>query len=90
MEWYNTSEQFMRQMNDFQRTTFENWSSMFPGTQNFSMSSYRDNLNKALSFQESLLSNSLEVQAQLSRMYIDTQKQFLQGYFNILRNWYNY
>lgn len=86
MYWYNSSEQFFRQVSDLQRMTYENWVSTLPSMQSFSTSNYRDNFNKALSFQETLLSNSLELQAQLTRVYVDNQKQFWESYFKVLRN----
>ncbi len=86
MDWFSTSEQIFRQVSDLQRAAFENWLSMFPGTQSFAVSNYRDSFHRALNFQENLLDNSLELQTQLTRLYVDTQKQFWQSYFKILRN----
>ncbi|NWF62170.1 MAG: hypothetical protein HXY43_23660 [Fischerella sp.] len=88
MDAFNTFEQYFRQVSDLQRATFETWMSTFPSTQSFGVSNYRDNLNKALDFQENLASNSLELQVQLTRISVDIQKQFLEGYFKMLRSWW--
>ncbi|MCX7596566.1 MAG: hypothetical protein N2235_23015 [Fischerella sp.] len=88
MDWYNTFERYFRQISDLQRATFENWMSMTPSMQNYSVSNFRENINKSLEFQENLASNYLELQAQLTRMSVDIQKQFLEGYFKFLRSWW--
>jgi hypothetical protein len=40
---------------------------------------------KTLRFQEEVVASSLEFQALLARMSIETQKQFWEGYFNMFR-----
>ncbi|ARV61052.1 hypothetical protein BZZ01_22690 [Nostocales cyanobacterium HT-58-2] len=85
---YNTVEQFLRQVSDLQRSTFENLMTTFPGMQSFNaFINYRENFNKALDYQENLTSNYLELQVQLTRISVDVQKQFLESYFKVLRSW---
>lgn len=81
-------EQVFEQTNDFQKGAYEKWMAALPGLPSLSPYDFRGNLKKALELQQTVLTNSLEFQAQSTRMYVDTQKQFLTNYFNVLKKWW--
>ncbi len=85
MDFFNSFEQFLRQYSEMQRGIFNSWSSMMPKMQNFTTPNFRDNFEKTLNFQETIVASSLELQALLARLSIDTQKQFWENYFNLFR-----
>lgn len=86
MNWSNNLEQFFDQLNEAQRQFFATVTSAMPGMQNSSASTMRQNFDNALKFQEQAITGSLELQALLARLSIETQKQFWQSSFNMLRN----
>jgi hypothetical protein len=53
--------------------------------QSFKPVNSSETFDKTLRFQEEVVTSSLEYQALLARMSIETQKQFWEGYLNILR-----
>ena len=53
--------------------------------QSFNSVNFNENFAKTVRFQEEVVTSSLEFQALLARMSIETQKQFLANYFNTLR-----
>ena len=85
MDWSSTFEQSLRQLSDMQRGIFSSWSSTLPSTQNINMPNFRDTFDNTLKFQEQLVTSSLELQALVARLSIETQKQFWESYFNMLR-----
>jgi len=84
MSWSSSFEQFSRQLSDFQRAVLTNWSSAISNTQNFS-SDHSKNFEKTLKFQEAAVKSSLEFQAQATRIATETQKEFWESYFKLLR-----
>lgn len=84
MDLFTNLEQFLRQVSEFQRGVFTSWTSMMP-MQSINTPNLRENFDKALKFQETTITNSLEFQALLARMSLETQKQFWETYFNMLR-----
>lgn len=86
MDWSTTFEQFLNQVTESQRQFFKSWTSVMPGMQTPYSQNMRENFDKALNFQEQLVSSSLEFQAIISRLAIESQKQFWQNYFNMLRS----
>lgn len=79
-------EQFLRELSDMQKGIFSSWSSMMPNMQSFNTPNFRETFDNTLKFQENAVTASLELQALLARLSIETQKQFWDGYFNTLRN----
>jgi hypothetical protein len=77
-------EQFFRQLSDVQKVFLNSWNAM-TDMQNANAPNLSENVNKTLKFQEEILTSSLEFQALVARMSIETQKQFWQGYFNLVR-----
>ncbi len=84
MDLFTNLEQFLRQFSEFQKGVFTSWTSMMP-MQSINTPNFRDNFDKTLKFQETAITNSLELQALLARMSLETQKQFWESYFNMLR-----
>jgi nitric oxide synthase oxygenase domain/subunit len=85
MNFFNSFEQFLRQYSEMQRGIFNSWSSMIPNMQSFTTPNFRETFEKTLSFQETMVASSLEFQALLARLSIDTQKHFWENYFNLFR-----
>jgi hypothetical protein len=85
MNFDNNFEQFFRQLSDLQKGFFSTWNSSVPSMQNLNQQNIFENFDKALRFQEEVITNSLEFQALVARMSIETQKQFWDGYFNTIR-----
>ena len=54
--------------------------------QSFNSVNFNENFAKTVRFQEEVVTSSLEFQALLARMSIESQKQFWENYFNTLRN----
>lgn len=86
MDWSNSFEQFLNQVTESQRQLFKSWTAAMPGMQNTNTQSMRDSFDNALNFQEQVVNNSLEFQALLARLAIESQKQLWQNYFNMLRS----
>ena len=84
MNWGNNFEQFLTQLSDWQRGIFTSWTNTVPNKQSFNPVNFNENLAKTLIFQEEVVTSSLEFQALLARMSIETQKQFWDSYFNTL------
>lgn len=85
MDWSSYIDQSLRQLSDMQRGIFSSWSSTMPNTQNFNTPNFRDTFDNTLKFQEQVVTSSLEFQALVARLSIETQKQFWESYFNRLR-----
>ncbi len=85
MDWSNNFEQFLNQVNEGQRQFLTNLTAAMPGMQSSNTSNMRQNFDNALKFQEQAVTSSLELQALLGRLSLETQKQFWQGYFSLLR-----
>ena len=85
MDLFNNFEQYLRQLSEMQRGLFNSWTSMMPNMESFTTPNFRNNFENTLKFQETLVTSSLELQALLARMSIESQKQFWEGYFNMLR-----
>ncbi len=85
MDWTNNFEQFLRQLTEVQSDILKSWSSAMPNMQSSNTSNFRETFDRTLSFQENVVTSSLEFQALLARMSIETQKQFWEGYFNTFR-----
>jgi hypothetical protein len=85
MDWTNNFEQFLRQLSDLQIGFLNSWNSTAPSKQSFNSLNFREIFDYTLRFQEEVLTSSLEFQALLARMSIETQKQFWEGYFNMFR-----
>ncbi|MBD1897358.1 MULTISPECIES: hypothetical protein [unclassified Coleofasciculus] len=86
MDWANNFEQFTRQLSELQSGILKSWTSTMPAMQGFNTPSYRENFEKTLKFQEEVLASSLQFQALLARLSIETQKQLWEGYFNTIRS----
>lgn len=86
MDWANNLEQFTRQLSELQSGIFKSWNSTMPTMQGFNTQNYRETFDKTLKFQEEVLTSSLQFQALVARLSIETQKQFWEGYFNTMRN----
>lgn len=86
MDWSNNFQQFLNQVTEAQRQLFKSWTSVIPGMENSDTQSMRESFDKALNFQEQVVSNSLEFQTLVTRSALESQKQFWQNYFNMLRS----
>jgi hypothetical protein len=86
MDWANNLEQFTRQLSELQSGIFKSWTSTMPTMQGFNTQNYRETVEKTLKFQEEVLTSSLQFQALVARLSIETQKQLWEGYFNTIRN----
>lgn len=85
MHWNNNFEQFLRQLSDLQKVFFSTHNSSVPSMQNLSRGNLPETFAQALKFQEEVVTNSLEFQALVARMSIETQKQFWEAYLNTIR-----
>jgi aspartate aminotransferase-like enzyme len=86
MDWSNSFEQFLNQVSESQRQFFQGWTSAMPGTQDSNTQRMRESFDNVLNFQEQVVTSSLEFQALVTRFTIESQRQFWQNYFNILRS----
>ncbi|MBD1835434.1 hypothetical protein H6F61_22815 [Cyanobacteria bacterium FACHB-472] len=86
MDWATNFEQFTRQLSELQSSIFKSWNSTIPTMQGFNTPNYREVFEKTLKFQEEVLTSSLQFQALVARLSIETQKQLWEGYFNTMRN----
>ena len=86
MDWSNNFEQFLNQVSETQRQLFRSWTSTMPEMQNYNTQNVRESMNNALNFQEQVVTSSLEFQALVSRLAIESQRQLWQNYFNLLRS----
>ncbi|MBD1830400.1 hypothetical protein H6F71_23835 [Microcoleus sp. FACHB-61] len=84
MDWNSNTEQYLRQLSELQRGIFTNWASMMPNMPSSNMPNVRDTVANTLKFQEQVVTNSLELQAMVARLSIETQKQFWESYFKML------
>ncbi|NHC33771.1 hypothetical protein [Scytonema millei] len=86
MDWNNNFERFLHQFSDWQREFINNMTAAVPfTTSSYNPLNFTETFNKTLRFQEEVVTSSLEFQALLARMSIETQKQFWEGYFNLLK-----
>ncbi|MBD2005453.1 MULTISPECIES: hypothetical protein [Cyanophyceae] len=86
MDWANNLEQFTRQLSELQSGIFKSWTSTMPTMQGSNTPNYRETFEKTLKFQEEVLTSSLQFQALVARLSIETQKQLWEAYFNTMRN----
>ena len=84
MDWNSNTEQYLRQLSELQRGIFTSWASMMPNMPSSNMPNVRDTVANTLKFQEQVVTNSLELQAMVARLSIETQKQFWESYFKML------
>ena len=87
-EAFSAAMKFPEKVSDFQKEAFTTSMATLAKTQNYNVSNARKNFQKTWKFQETLVFNSLELQAQLTRMYVEVQKQLWQDYFKTLRKWF--
>lgn len=86
MDWNNNFEQFLNQLSDWQRGFINNLTATVPSaTPSYNPLNFTENFAKTLRFQEEVVTSSLEFQALLARMSLETRKQFWEGYFNLLK-----
>lgn len=85
MDWNTNLEQYLRQLSELQRGIFTSWASMMPNMPSSNMPNMSDTVANSLKFQQQVVTSSLELQAMVARLSIETQKQFWEGYFNMLR-----
>jgi hypothetical protein len=86
MDLSNNFEQFLNQVSETQRQLFTSLTSAMPGMQTSNTEGMRKNLDNALDFQEQVVTSSLEFQAVVTRLAIESQRQLWQNYFNLLRS----
>jgi hypothetical protein len=86
MDLSNSFEQFLNQVSETQRQLFTSLTSAMPGMQTSNTEGMRKNLDNALDFQEQVVTSSLEFQAVVTRLAIESQRQLWQNYFNLLRS----
>ena len=84
MDWNTNFEQFLHQFSDWQRGFFNSLAAV-PTMPSSNSANFTETFDKTLRLQEEAVTSSLEFQALLARMSIETQKQFWEGYFNLLR-----
>jgi hypothetical protein len=86
MDTTTAYEQLLRDLSDVQRQFFTGWTSMLPGWQNSSNAfNPWQNFNNIIKFQQQAVSSSLEFQALVARLSVETQRQFWDNYFKLLR-----
>ncbi|MGM3308587.1 hypothetical protein ACSQ6I_21855 [Anabaena sp. WFMT] len=85
MDWFNSFEQFFRQLSEFQSMVFHNWTSTLSSMQNLNLSDPPENLEQSVKLQEDLVKNSLDFQEQVNRFSIDTQRKLWDSYFKMMR-----
>jgi len=86
MDWSSSFNQFLNQTTETQKRLFKSWASAMSEMQDFNTPNMRESFDSALNFQEQIISGSLEFQAVVARLAIESQKQFWQNYFNTLRS----
>ncbi|MEG5067334.1 hypothetical protein QUB33_27435 [Microcoleus sp. B3-A4] len=74
--WNSNTEQYLRQLSELQRGIFTSWASMMPNMPSSNMPNVGDTLANNLKFQQQVVTSSLELQAMVARLSIETQKQF--------------
>ncbi|AFZ56244.1 hypothetical protein H6G54_07070 [Anabaena cylindrica FACHB-243] len=85
MDWFNSFEQFFRQLSEFQSIVFHNWTSTLSSMQNLNLSDPPETLEQSVKLQEDLVKNSLDFQEQVNRFSIDTQRKLWDSYFKMMR-----
>ena len=86
MDWSSSFNQFLNQTTETQKRLFKSWASAMSEMQDSNTPNMRESFDSALSFQEQIISDSLEFQAVVARLAIESQKQIWQNYFNTLRS----
>ncbi|MBW4419247.1 MAG: hypothetical protein KME13_08455 [Myxacorys californica WJT36-NPBG1] len=86
MDWSNNFEQFLAQVSETQRQLFKSWTSAMPGMQDSTRQDMRENFDNAVNFQEQVVTSSLEFQARVTHLSLESQRQLWQNYFNMLRS----
>ncbi|WP_333187672.1 hypothetical protein [Microcoleus sp. Pol7_A1] len=84
MDWNSNTEQYLRQLSELQRGIFTSWASMMPNMPSSNMPNVGDTVANNLKFQQQVVTSSLELQAMVARLSIETQKQFWESYFKML------
>ena len=84
MDWNTNTEQYLRQLSELQRGIFTSWASMMPNMPSSNMPNVGDTVANNLKFQQQVVTSSLELQAMVARLSIETQKQFWESYFKML------
>jgi hypothetical protein len=85
MDWANSFDQFLNQISEGQRQIFKSLTSAIPGGQIFNTQNMREGFDNVLNFQEQVVTSSIEAQALIMRLAIESQRQLWQNYFNLLR-----
>lgn len=85
MDFFNTLESFFRPFSEAQRIFFSNWESTISSMQNGNLLNVPENVEKTLQLQEDLVRSFLDLQEQIGRFSIDTQRKVWESYFKMLR-----
>lgn len=76
-------EEYQNQLRDWQKKFFDTWlESMSMGKDSFK---FPETMDKALDSQEDLVNNYLEAQEAATKIALESQKQFWESYFKIMR-----
>ncbi len=81
----NLFDQFSNQFSEFQKTFFNTWGTMMSNMQTINLMNSPENMEKIVKLQEDFIKNSLELQEQVTRLTIDTQRKIWNSYFQMLR-----
>lgn len=85
MDGCNIFDQFSSQFSELQRSFFNTWGTMMSNMQTINLINSPENVEKTVKLQEEFIKNSLELQEQVTRLTIDTQRKIWNSYFQMLR-----
>jgi hypothetical protein len=77
-------EEYQHQYTEWQKKFFDIWFKTLP-TNGMSTLNFSENFNKSLKFQEEFVSTYLESQEKTFQMMMNTQRQFWNNYFDMMR-----
>jgi hypothetical protein len=76
-------DEYLQQLKEWQDKFFETWANSFPDVKEGVK--LPENTEKALQFQEDLVSSYLEVQKKTTDLLLNSQKQFWNQYFDVMK-----
>ncbi|QIZ71351.1 thylakoid-associated protein [Oxynema aestuarii] len=76
-------EEYQNQLRDWQKKFFDAWMESLPtGTDGFK---FPENMDRTIETQEQLVNNYLKAQETATKIALESQKQFWDGYFKLMR-----
>lgn len=85
MDIFTRFEQFNRQLSDLQKNIFNTWEATISNMRTINILNFPENFENTVKLQQELVNNSLELQEQVSRLSIDTQRKIWNSYFQMFQ-----